>query len=295
MLTNNQRKMLTGLPVGLAMRRHPLRLSLQRDLDAAISSLIKFKINAALINDPDKDSDLGVISKTDLMTLYYAGLALHTPLAEVYVSPLVAMGEEATLESALSRMQGQGVKRVYVRDSEWGEITGVLSHADIVGLLYRYCCRCETRASRSAEGMDQDEFLLVRDVMRQDVVSCDPEQSIEEVLEILSAQPISALLVQEGHGGLPGAVSKTDLILAYRHGLPLQSSIREVASFPVLGCSVEEPLVRALRRMIMTDVQRLFVHSPEDPHRIQGVLSLTDAARARSGSCRACSASRIEG
>jgi hypothetical protein len=45
--------------------------------------------------------------------------------------------------------------------------------------------------------------------------------------------------------------------------------------------------------MIVTDIHRLFVHEG-DPGNIVGVISLSDAARSRSGSCHACVSSRIK-
>ena len=45
--------------------------------------------------------------------------------------------------------------------------------------------------------------------------------------------------------------------------------------------------------MIFSEVHRLFVYR-EDPQNIVGVLSLSDAARLRSGSCHACVSSRIK-
>ncbi|MGA9477298.1 MAG: hypothetical protein WBV21_05940 [Desulfobacterales bacterium] len=47
----------------------------------------------------------------------------------------------------------------------------------------------------------------------------------------------------------------------------------------------------ALQQMLLKDVQRLFVYK-DDPARIVGVLSLSDSARFRSGSCRACTSGR---
>ena len=50
----------------------------------------------------------------------------------------------------------------------------------------------------------------------------------------------------------------------------------------------------AIQQMLIHDVQRLFVHADASaPDHITGVLSLSDSARFRSGSCRACSAGRI--
>jgi hypothetical protein len=45
--------------------------------------------------------------------------------------------------------------------------------------------------------------------------------------------------------------------------------------------------------MIFFDLHRLFVWK-DDPKNLVGVLSLSDAARFRSGTCRACLTSRIK-
>lgn len=293
MTAHTKQSMLSGLKVRQAMRRNPLRLEQGQSLDLAISSLIKYKANAALIQDQDRENDLGLTSKTDLMALYYAGLPLETTLDQVLVAPILSCNQEDTLETALSLLLEKNIKRVYVRAEQEGQILGVLSFADIVGLLYRFCYRCEKSLSRSQKRHGLDQTLLVQDVMHQEVVSCRPEDSISQALETLSMQPFSALLVQDSQGDLPGVLSKTDLILAYRHSLPLETSVQEISSAPALSCSRQETLVQALQRMILADVHRLFVHGP-DPWDIQGVLSLTDAARARSGSCRACTASRLQ-
>jgi hypothetical protein len=48
----------------------------------------------------------------------------------------------------------------------------------------------------------------------------------------------------------------------------------------------------ALQHMLVTDIGRVFAYR-DDSSRIAGVLSLSDAARFRSGSCRACAAGRM--
>jgi predicted transcriptional regulator len=62
---------------------------------------------------------------------------------------------------------------------------------------------------------------------------------------------------------------------------------------PVVAVEQEETLEEALRQMIFADIHRLFVYR-ERPEEVVGVLSLSDAARFRSGTCRACLASRIK-
>ncbi len=283
--------MLTRLPVRLAMRRNPLRLSMDQNLNQAVSSMIKYKVSSVLIYDDKGDQDQGLLTKTDLMTLYYGQLPLDTLLQDVLVAPIVTCVQDDYLEVVMSRMLDQKVNRIYVLAGEGGRIIGVLSFADIVGLLYRICSKCNKSLTRS--GQDRQSVVLqVRDVMHYDVVTCEGEQTIAQALEILSMQSLSALLVQGGPDRLPGVVSKSDLIMAYRHNVPLKDKIKEISSYPALSCARDEPLTQVLGRMMIANVHRLFVHGP-DPSEVQGVLSLTDAARARSGSCRACSASRL--
>ncbi len=66
-----------------------------------------------------------------------------------------------------------------------------------------------------------------------------------------------------------------------------------VMSGPVSTCDVDSMLEEAIKKMTMVDIHRLFVHEGETSN-IVGVLSLSDAARVRSGSCYACVSSRIK-
>ncbi len=53
-----------------------------------------------------------------------------------------------------------------------------------------------------------------------------------------------------------------------------------------------QAVMEALHQMIFSDVQRLFVEG-DQAGMITGVLSLSDVARFRAGSCRACSEARL--
>jgi len=90
-----------------------------------------------------------------------------------------------------------------------------------------------------------------------------------------------------------GVVSKTDLLVAYKHGIPTAAPAQRVMSSPVQACDGRDPLVTALKKMIIADVHRLFVYQ-DSSAKLVGVLSLSDVARFRSGTCRACLVSRIK-
>ncbi|NLI81989.1 MAG: CBS domain-containing protein [Deltaproteobacteria bacterium] len=63
-------------------------------------------------------------------------------------------------------------------------------------------------------------------------------------------------------------------------------------SGPVVSCGNDTFVADALQWMLLGDVQRLFVHG-KDASRMIGVLSLSDAALVRSGTCQPCVTSRI--
>ena len=86
----------------------------------------------------------------------------------------------------------------------------------------------------------------------------------------------------------------TDLILAYLHGDTPETPALRVMNTPIRSVPSNALLSAAIQQMLTWDVQRLFVResaTQTDP--VVGVLALSNAARSRSGSCRACTAGRI--
>ncbi len=148
---------------------------------------------------------------------------------------------------------------------------------------------------RSRSSGDADDFadrFRVSEVMTPSVQAHGEDETLLEVMEGLSAHRLGAVLIRGRDGSPLGVVSKTDLVMAYMHGVPTETPARVIMSVPVLTCSRNEPLLGAVRTMILSDTHRLFVtEAPQQD--VVGVLSLSDAARVRSGSCRACIPSRI--
>ncbi len=290
----DHRHVLKGLTVQEAMRRQVIHLPQEASLEQAIRHAVKFKVNAILVTD-SKQRALGVVSKTDLMGAYYAGLPLASPMAEIMVGPPLFCRVQDSLDEALDLMRQSGIHRLYVLEEVPDLAVGVLAYPDIVGLLYRYCRRCERSILRLRKGSRQEEpeeHFRVRDVMTSQVTSFPEDASLMTVMEGLATYRLAAVLIQ-GSGGLPtGVVSKTDLMLAYKHGLPADAPAKTIMNSPVQDCDQDEYLALAIQQMIFSDIHRLFVFKG-DFQKIVGVLSLSDAARFRSGTCRACLVSRI--
>ena len=128
---------LSGLVVGQAMRRQVIQLIKDTTIANSINSLIKYKINALLTTD-QAGKPIGVLSKTDIMGAYYAGIPIDSPLEDIMSKPPLFCHPEDALEKALQVMRSKRIYRLYVTDPENNHVLGVLAYPDIVGLLYQY-------------------------------------------------------------------------------------------------------------------------------------------------------------
>lgn len=293
-MSSSKPKTLSGKLVASAMRRRINRLGKDSTIASAIGTLVKYKIGGLLVVDEHK-RPLGVVSKTNLVGAYYGALPLDSPLEHIMTSPPLFCRLDDRLDDALGKMKDHQVYRLFVKDPENDAVVGALAYPDIVALLYEYCSLCpKSLYNKRADAESTDiERAVVGDCMTRGLKSVTSDQPLYEVLELFAEHHMGAILVTDAAGGGVGVISKTDLILAYNHGVSLETGGADVMSAPVSSCSENDMLEDAIRRMIFTDVHRLFVRD-SGAAGYSGVFSLTDAARNRSGSCRACITSRIE-
>lgn len=278
-----------------AMRRQVLSLSEDSSVQDAIKSLIKYKVSALLIRNGN-GKPVGVVSKTDIVSAYYAGLPVETELENIMVGPPLFCREDESLEAALEKMRSNRVYRLYVIDESGDEVIGALAYPDIVALLYVYCRGCEQSAVNKRKHQIDDSAILrirVKDVMTSQVVSYCESDSLSEIMEGMSQNRFSAVLINDANGLPLGVISKTNLMLAYNHGISADTPANSILGSPsVRSCDESEFVEDAIREMVFSELHRLFVHSGASDN-ITGVLSLSDVARFRSGSCHACVGARI--
>lgn len=288
-----KRHVLSGIKVKEAMRRQVIKLPQSTPIDYCINRMIKYKINAVLLQD-DKRQPSGVVTKTEVMSSFYAGLPTDSPAESIMVGPPLHCYPDDDLETALDVMKQNGVYRLYVRGADSNQVDGVLAYPDIVGLLYRYCRACDRGLRKNRRRSEDSELqrFKVKDVMTAAVTAYLENDSVQTVIEGLTTHRCGAVLITNMARQAVGVVSKTDLIVAYKHGVSVDVKAGSVMSNPVKSCPGEAKLSEAIQQMLLRDVQRIFVHEANPAH-IIGVLSLSDAARFRSGSCRACTSSRI--
>jgi len=293
-MSTSAKSTLSGKIVASAMRRRINKLSVDSTISSAISTLIKYKIGGLLVVDRQQNP-VGVVSKTNILGAYYASLPLDSPLEHLMTSPPLFCRLDDPLENALEKMKEHQIYRLYVQDPDNGEIVGALAYPDIVAMLYEYCSRCpQSLFIKTADSSEAGiERTVVGDCMTRDIKSINADDLLFQVVEELTMHHMGAILVTDSAGCGLGVISKTDLILAYNHGVSLETPATELMSVPVRSCRENDMLEEAIRNMIFSDVHRLFVKVPNSEE-FSGVFSLTDAARNRSGSCQACISSRIQ-
>ena len=290
------RSVLSGMRVKEAMRRQVVSLDGTTSIWNGIGWLIKYKADALLVMDSE-GNPAGIVSKTDMAGAYYADMSADTPLEAIMAGPLQTCFIDDGLESALDTMRNSGVHQLFVVGADAGRLEGMLNYGDILGLVFQTCRSCRKNRLRHFSEGDEDHQptqSIVSDVMTSAVITCMVTDDLYLVVESLTAHRMSAVLVIDQGGRPAGVISKTNLVVAWHRGFSPDAKAVAVMSKPVISCDRKDTINQALARMLVGDMGRIFVHDG-GPDKIVGVLSLSDAANYRSGTCRACISSRMVG
>ena len=111
---------------------------------------------------------------------------------------IAAIAVEATLREASQAMTEKGVGALLIKEGQ-----------DYIGII------SETRLSREgiAKGLNV-ETTSVRSIMRADLITVKPDQSVTEAREIMKASGVRHLVVKENNN-IVGIITLSDLIRYY--------------------------------------------------------------------------------
>lgn len=285
-----ERSALTGMQVSEAMQKIVYRLRESASITKCIRVMIRMKSNIILI-DNSAGLPSGVITKTDLMNAFYAGIPIETSVADIMAGPLLFCHPDDRLEDVIDIMHRDGVHRIFVRGNDEHAIKGTLEYSDIVGLLYRYCRTCEKSRWKTANTVEINPLnLKVKDAMIEDAPACGVEHSITEVIDSLAGTGFGAALLYDENLQPAGVISKTDIIIAFLHNISPEMPAGKIMTTPVAYCLADTMLTDAIQQMYLLDIEQLFVKSP-NRDAVGGQLTISRAAHYRSGTCKACIAS----
>jgi hypothetical protein len=79
-------------------------------------------------------------------------------------------------------------------------------------------------------------------------------------MEGLSTHHLGAMLINDRNGSPVGVVSKTDLMIAYKHGIAIDTPAKAIMNSPVHSCDHNELLAVAVQKIIFSGIHRSFVH-----------------------------------
>ena len=145
--------------------------------------------------------------------------------------------------------------------------------------------------------------MRVKDVLVKDVVYVNPSDTLDETLNLMIENRVSALPVIDGHRRCVGFISATDLLDLTREigdelnaleplsGMTRQllteklgqsglmnKQVHELMSDSVVSVGFEDPLTTAARVLIRNRVHRLAV--VDGQRHLKGIVSMTDILRA---------------
>ncbi len=193
-------------------------------LSTAVDLLVARGVKAVPVLDA-KQKVTGIITGGDLLTRggMDARLSLRTHLPEelrqreisklaqrtagdIMTTPVVTIGERASLREAARLMTKKDLKRLPVVD-EAGELIGIVSRTDILRSAADLAPTA-VALPRFTAGL----FQLARDVMFTEVPTAAPDTPLPEVLAKLVASPLRRVVVVDAANTVRGIILDSDLL-----------------------------------------------------------------------------------
>ena len=121
--------------------------------------------------------------------------------------------------------------------------------------------------------------MNVRDVMRKDVITIDPDASIADAIMKMTNDMITSLIVGTGDGSVYGIITRKDIVnkvIAYDKDLKA-TKVSDVMSEPILSISADQTVEAVARLMAKTDIRRFPVM---EDSKLIGLVSNSDILKA---------------
>lgn len=121
------------------------------------------------------------------------------------------------VSEAAHRMKDRQIGPVPVVESLTSrKVRGILTDRDIV-------------VNVIAEGRNPNT-TLVSEVMKSDLVTCDPENDIADAIAAMTRRAVRRVLVVDEHGVLQGIISQADIATRVRDAMKTGELVREISA-----------------------------------------------------------------
>ncbi len=191
-----------SLPVSEIMSRKVLSVDADAKLDEVLETMIKFGVGSLPV--VSRRGFEGLITESEILR-FLSGKSVGVPVKEVMTSEVITADEGYTLDRLMKLMVNAGIRRVPVVDR--GEVKGIVSWRDVVGLIGRH----EVFKIVKSETVDEFKSLPVSYVMRKDLLTVGPDMDIGDVASEMMRRGVGHALVVEG-SRLKGIATERDII-----------------------------------------------------------------------------------
>ncbi|MBI1387486.1 MAG: CBS domain-containing protein [bacterium] len=129
------------------------------------------------------------------------------PASEIMSAPVISTRLDADVSGAVDLMLTHSLKRLPVVDEE-GRLCGMLSRVDVFKAVM---VASPDWKALSNQNVEVGGLRYVRDVMRRDMLTVSPDDSIESILKIIDENELRRAAVVDAEGKLAGLISDRDL------------------------------------------------------------------------------------
>lgn len=175
---------------------------------------------------------------------------------DVMVSPVVTIGENATVQEVAKLLIDQRVSAVPVLDAA-GKLAGIVTESDLmrraeVGTERHYSWWLSMLADSRTLAADyvKSHAVSVKDVMTRSVKTAAPDTPLHQIAELFEKNHIKRVPIVNGKGELVGIVSRSNIIQAV-------ASVRPRLEISLPDAAIRGRLLDELKKQPWTQVHKL--------------------------------------
>ena len=119
----------------------------------------------------------------------------------------------------------------------------------------------------------------VKHIMHKGVITCAPDQLIQDVVQVVADTDVHAIIVVTPSGEVRGIIAHIDLLRLYEKDLEEYHAV-DVMTHDVIDVSPEASVADAVKVLLENNIRRLLVTEKTEKGKIPvGILSTTDIIR----------------
>ena len=167
--------------------------------------------------------------------------------SNLYSSPVVSVGEGATIDSVLLKMQLNHIKSIVITSDN--KPSGIVTETDIVKFLE------EDKNTRSLDKIPVTEIMKKKLI----TITLGQQDHLHQCATRMEIFKIGAMIVLDDEGDLVGITTKTDITNAYSKIYPGKYKVKDFMTKIVTTCRKSDSLNFALNMINKNNISRLIV------------------------------------